>query len=111
MSRRRGTQLLERPDAAGGVAVLADGIRVYWDERLGRRLVVRPPAGADRVVLAAGGDPAAVAFAELCDRGAAVSRRLTAAETRRLDGAVGAAARLPVDRPGGAQDSPSSLTE
>lgn len=105
MARRRKTMLLERPDAAGGIAVLADGSRVYWAIELGPNLVVRSPGGGTEVVPTGSPHPAADAYVELCDRGASVGRPLKPAEVEELQQAIrefGAADRTPAaaDGPG-----------
>jgi hypothetical protein len=98
MARRRKTMLLERPDAAGGIAVLADGSRVYWAIELGPNLVVRSPDGRTEVVPTGSSHSAADAYVELCDRGASVGRPLKPAEAEELQQAIrefGAADRTP----------------
>lgn len=84
MGRKRRTMLLELPDAAGGIAVLADGTRVYWGLALGPRLVAKRADGSVDVLPAGGDHPAREAFVELCDRGASITRPLKPVEAAEL---------------------------
>ncbi|MFO0848316.1 MAG: hypothetical protein U0871_07140 [Gemmataceae bacterium] len=104
--------LLELPDAAGGIAVLADGTRVYWGVALGNQLVAKRPDGTTNVLPPGGDDPTREAFVGLCDRGASITRPLKSAEVAELHevvekyGPTGAATPgTPADEPEG--DEPS----
>lgn len=88
MGRKRRTMLLELPDAAGGIAVLADGTRVYWGIALGSQLVARLPDGTTDILPAGEDDPTRGAYVELCDRGASITRPLKPAETKELQEVV-----------------------
>lgn len=89
MGRKRRTMLLESPDAAGGIAVLADGTRVYWASELGPDLVARSADGTHELIPAGGPHSVRDAYAALRDRGAAVVRPLEPAEARELRRVVG----------------------
>jgi hypothetical protein len=89
MARRRKTMLLERPDATGGIAVLADGTRVYWATELGPKLVARSVDGTCEVIPTGGSHPVHDAYVELCDRGASVVRPLKPAEGEELQQVIG----------------------
>jgi hypothetical protein len=114
MARRRKTMLIERPDAAGGIAVLADGSRVYWAIELGPNLVVRSPDGSTEVVPTGSSHPAADAYVELCDRGASIGRPLKPAEAEELQQVIrefGAADRTPAAADGPDAESPAAEAE
>jgi hypothetical protein len=89
MGRKRRTMLLELPDAAGGIAVLADGTRVYWGLALGPRLVAKRPDGCVDVLPPGEDHPVREAFVGLCDRGASTTRPLKPAEKAELQAVVG----------------------
>lgn len=114
MARRRKTMLLERPDAAGGIALLADGSRVDWAIELGPNLVVRSPGGGTEVVPTGSSHPAADAYVELCDRGASVGRPLKSAEAEELQqviGEFGTADRTPAAADAPDAESPGAEAE
>lgn len=88
MGRKRRTMLLELPDAAGGIAVLADGTRVYWGVTLSDQLVAKRSDGTMDVLPGGGDDPTREAFVELCDRGASITRPVKPAEAAELQEVV-----------------------
>lgn len=113
MARRRKTMLLERPDATGGIAVLADGTRVYWATELGPNLVARSVDGTDELIPTGGSHPVHDAYVELCDRGASVVRSLKPAEAKELQqviGEFGSPAQEPaaVEAPGADVEPPAA---
>lgn len=89
MARRRKTMLLERPDATGGIAILADGTRVYWATELGPILLARSVEGTSELISTGGPHPVHDAYVELCDRGASVVRPLKPAEAEELQQVIG----------------------
>ncbi|MDY3555978.1 hypothetical protein R5W24_005125 [Gemmata sp. JC717] len=108
MARRRKTMILERSDATGGIAVLADGTRVYWSAELDPNLVARSPSGGVEVVPADDPHPIAEAFRELRGHGASVTRPLKSAEADELGRVVrGAGASSPKTRSGAPDDEPT----
>ena len=84
MARRRKPMLLERPDATGGIGILADGTRVYWATELGPNVVARSVDGTNELIPTGGLHPVHNAYVELCDRGASVVRPLKSGEVEEL---------------------------
>lgn len=116
MARRRKSMLLERSDATGGIAVLADGTRVYWAAELGTNLVGRSPDGTNEVIPTGGPHPVHDAYVELCDRGASVVRPLKPTEAEELQQVIGefgspAQESAAVEAPGADAEPPAADAE